>query len=302
MLTYDKTMKDRRVLVNRIKELTGEKVLYTKMPRCAFLIGPFTVERDGRLVVGEGADDVLDTLLAEGLVVASTEATGSPDSPDLPTSPTPSADDTARDVDDKAAHVAYTASLVEVPPPSFPLNTHTAYSIRNLLCMIYTQGPLMSKATGGEFHVDGALADKMKNGYLPTPIDQPMIHGLTFTETHIVFSGFPRPQNINQHRAFDQLAEQINLYAISHAKLPVRTLLEENERYIFRLWLIRLGMQGPAYASTREILLTPLSGSMAFKDQAMKDRYDAKHGLHAPKKNVKRIDASVPRTQGMHTP
>ena len=77
--------------------------------------------------------------------------------------------------------------------------------------------------------------------------------------------------------------------------------LEENERCIFRMSLIRLGMQGPANASTQEILLMPLSCSIAFKDQAMKDRYDAKHGPHAPKKNVKMLDAHVTRPQSLHT-
>ena len=45
------TVRDRKVLVKRLEELTGLKAAYTYVPRCAYEIGAFTVERllpDGR--------------------------------------------------------------------------------------------------------------------------------------------------------------------------------------------------------------------------------------------------------------
>ena len=70
------TVRDRKVLVKRLEELTGLKAAYTYVPRCAYEIGAFTVERDCSLTVGEDADQsIIDTLLAEEMIVhASTEA------------------------------------------------------------------------------------------------------------------------------------------------------------------------------------------------------------------------------------
>ena len=44
---------------------------------------------------------------------------------------------------------------------SFPLSTHTPNSIVNLICMLYSRGELLSKATGGNFHVDIDLVNAL---------------------------------------------------------------------------------------------------------------------------------------------
>ena len=42
---------------------------------------------------------------------------------------------------------------------ALPLTSHTGHSIANLICMIYTRGSLLSKATGGNFKANKALVD-----------------------------------------------------------------------------------------------------------------------------------------------
>ena len=44
---------------------------------------------------------------------------------------------------------------------SFPLNKHTPTSIINLVCMIHSRGPLLSKATGGHFSASKELANAL---------------------------------------------------------------------------------------------------------------------------------------------
>jgi hypothetical protein len=69
MRKFEKKIEDRKQLVARLKELTGLESRYTFVPRCAYLVGSFTVEKDGSLTVEEGADEqVLDTLIAEGMI------------------------------------------------------------------------------------------------------------------------------------------------------------------------------------------------------------------------------------------
>ena len=44
---------------------------------------------------------------------------------------------------------------------SFPIHQHTPTSIINLICMIHSRGPLLSKATGGHFGASKELADAL---------------------------------------------------------------------------------------------------------------------------------------------
>ena len=49
-----------------------------------------------------------------------------------------------------------------------------------------------------------------------------------------------------------------------------------NEKYIFRIWLLALGMGGDEFKTARRVLLAPLSGNAAFKDAAMEQRWKEK--------------------------
>ena len=51
MTRYRKMINDRKVLVNRLAVLTGQEPRYTRVPRCAYEVGPYTVEQDGELTV-----------------------------------------------------------------------------------------------------------------------------------------------------------------------------------------------------------------------------------------------------------
>ena len=78
MKKYAKNIDDRKVLVARLSELTGLDSRYTFVPRCAYVIGAFTVEKDGCLTVENGADEgILETLKAEGLIGSEMEAPAS---------------------------------------------------------------------------------------------------------------------------------------------------------------------------------------------------------------------------------
>ena len=69
MRTYNKTQEDRKILVNRIDELTGEKLIYTKMPLCSYEGCGFTVTKEGNLEVDDSADAaIVETLIAEELI------------------------------------------------------------------------------------------------------------------------------------------------------------------------------------------------------------------------------------------
>lgn len=117
----------------RLTELTRERAVYTKMPRCAYEVGPYVIERDGSITVCENADLApLRTLAQEGLL------DGWEENVEGTTEPAREATTDAENED-------------SVLTNSLPLTGHTTNSLRNLATMIYSRGPLLSKATGGDF-------------------------------------------------------------------------------------------------------------------------------------------------------
>ena len=57
----------------------------------------------------------------------------------------------------------------------------------------------------------------------------------------------------------------MNALAIQQGRVLAREVDGSNERYIFRIWLMHLGMEGETYKEARRILLAPLSGNKAFR-------------------------------------
>lgn len=69
MKKYALNIDDRKVLVSRLMELTGLHSRYTFMPRCAYIVGSFTVEKEGTLVIEDSAaPEIIRTLLDEGII------------------------------------------------------------------------------------------------------------------------------------------------------------------------------------------------------------------------------------------
>lgn len=69
MKKYALNIENRKVLVSRLMALTGLHSQYTFMPRCAYIVGRYTVEKEGTLVIEENADpEIIQTLLNEGII------------------------------------------------------------------------------------------------------------------------------------------------------------------------------------------------------------------------------------------
>ena len=56
MNTIKLATENRKAAAQRLAEITGETSRYTKVPRCAFQVGPFFFEKDGTVTVTESAD------------------------------------------------------------------------------------------------------------------------------------------------------------------------------------------------------------------------------------------------------
>lgn len=161
---------------------------------------------------------------------------------------------------------------------AFPVSQHNGVTLRNLVNLLYSRGKLIGKATGGHFHVEEGLVEKLKDdsctfaimNFINAVSDYEAEHGaalegLKITTEKVTFTGFPTAPDREHLTAFAQLAVLMNQQAISQKRIQAKDVNDENEKYALRTWLLRLGMNGPDFKETRKILMENLSGHAAFR-------------------------------------
>ena len=174
------------------------------------------------------------------------------------------------------------------PDISMPLTGHTASSLRNLVAMVYSRGPLLAKATGGMFSCPLEQVEALKDC---VTVEDVLAHlstdliGLSFEDDLITFTGFPMTEDGDKIQAFTHVAAQMGKAAKEHKRIQPKVIDTTNERYAFRIWLQALSMSGEEFKTARRALLAPLSGSSAFKDDAMEQRWKEKQ---AAKRDARR--------------
>lgn len=291
MLKFELNIADRKTLANRMEELTGIHPYYTRAPLYAYDIGNYTIDRDGNLLVEpENADaELLTTLLNEGVIRGGESVESTDDQPEnteptenLAEEPVAEAepDDTAEDEPD-AEESESEDQPEEVPLDlelAFPTSQHNGVSLRNLVNLIYSRGRLISKATGGHFHVETDLVETLRDDSCTYTVANfiealksyeaqcgTAMEGLVITEEKVSFTGFPTASDYDHLTAFGHLAILMNQQAISQKRIQAKNVNDENEKYALRTWLLRLGMNGPDFKETRKILMENLSGHAAFR-------------------------------------
>ena len=167
---------------------------------------------------------------------------------------------------------------------SLPLDKHTPESLRRLLNLIYSRGGLISKATGGSFDVDKDLLTALdRAGFIRTNEEfvrkveeHGGLTGITFSDGKLNFTGFPFSYDSAKTAACQQLACAVSKHAIQQKRIQAKVVNEENEKYIFRIWLVRIGLDGKEYKETRKVLLENLSGHTAFRTKADEEKWKAR--------------------------
>lgn len=271
MRTYNKTQEDRKILVNRIDELTGEKLIYTKMPLCSYEGCGFTVTKEGNLEVDDSADAaIVETLIAEELI----------ERPEIP---------------------SLTVSI--------PASRHNGATLRNLINLVFTRADLLNKALGTSFRVEEGLTDFLRDAdgmitaedFRRAVTDYEDEHGkaisgLIIEPDKITFSSLPGTENQTIIKAFTTICSLMNKQALTQNRIQAKTVNDENEKYAMRIWLVRLGMNGPEYKEERNFLMENLTGNCAFRTDAERQRWLAKQEqkrekLNAIKASMRREDA-----------
>lgn len=281
---YNVTGADRKALVKVIADTAGARAVYKGMPSAAYEIDYYTVTKDGTLEFSDRSDSeeveaVLEALAAAGFDgVGETEkqTEGTNETPETPT-----AADTEPQESEEQEPVQLTVSL--------PLARHTGMSLRNLINLLYTRAPLVNKALGTAFRVDERLVNVLRddaNGLTMerffetvTNVENAIgkaVDGLIFAADRLTFSTLPETSDTATLRCFATLCAMMNKQAITQQRIQAKEITAENEKYAMRIWLLRLGMNGPEYKEERRILMENLSGHAAFRTEEDKVRWQAR--------------------------
>lgn len=199
---------------------------------------------------------------------------------------------------------------------AFPVSQHNGVTLRNLVNLLYSRGKLIGKATGGHFHVEEGLVEKLKDdsctfaimNFINAVSDYETEHGaalegLKITTEKVTFTGFPTAPDHEHLTAFAQLAVLMNQQAISQKRIQAKDVNDENEKYALRTWLLRLGMNGPDFKETRKILMENLSGHAAFRTDEEAQKFLAREkakrdALKAAKQAAQNGDPATGETVG----
>ena len=168
------------------------------------------------------------------------------------------------------------------PEISFPLTQYSGAAIRNLVNLLFSRGTLISKATGGNFGADEELVEALKDDWKVVSAESAMaivnehegaVRGVTFADGKVSFTGFPEEGDPGRINAFTELAAGMHKQAVKQKRIQAKQTDDPNEKYIFRVWLVRIGMGGADYKDVRRYLLENLEGHTAFHTAADEEKW-----------------------------
>ena len=265
---YKVTGSDRKALVQVIGQTIGVKPVYMKVPTCAYAIGDITVDKEGNMIWDERTDEATIQQISNALAAA-----GFMD------------EHSQQEVEEQPAPEATESEPVELTV-SLPTTRHTGNTLRNLVNLVYTRAGLINKALGTRFAAEKELTEVLAEAeWIYTAEDfrlalasyeeehGPALTGITITPETITFSTLPETNKPETIKAFTELVAMMNKQALEQKRIHAKVVNEENEKYTLRIWLTRLGMNGPEYKGTRKVLMENLSGHAAFRTEADKQRW-----------------------------
>ena len=295
---YGVTGSERKAMAQVIGQAIGMEPVYMKMPTCAYAISNIIVNRIGEVIWDERTDDatmekVFEALAKAGYTAQDEEEAVVETAPEVETENEPV-------VEPEPAPLPE-VETVELTV-SVPMTRHTGNSLRNLVNLIYTRAGLINKALGTSFAAEQGLIDALAEiESLRTAEDfrkavaayeeehGQALSGIAFTPETITFSSLPETADAERLTAFTELVAMMTKQALDQKRIQAKVVNEENEKYALRIWLTRLGMNGPEFKTTRKILMENLTGHSAFRTEAEKERWMEKQA--AKRKAAKEVSA-----------
>ena len=298
-MNYNVTGAERKALVKAIEELTGEKAKYLGMPTAAYRIGELTVSKTGELE-GELDEDLIGQLEEAGFTGEAEDPedadveSGAGDEEEAEEEEAAEEEADEEDMEEDAEDETGVSSEGEdqsEPEPvnltvTVPITGHSGASLRNLVNLVFTRAELLNRSLGTGFWVNEELVEHLQSDEYTVSVDAftkavedfesehgKALTGLSITPVNITFSSLPETADQAKLHAFTILMGMMNRQAITQKRIQAKVITEKNEKYAFRIWLTRLGMNGNGYKEDRRVLMENLTGHSAFRTEADKERW-----------------------------
>ena len=252
-VNYNVTGARRKELVKVISEaLGGWEVKYLGVPSCSYRVGDFEIDRHGALIFDDRTDTklverVLEALAQAGFeceeaqedIAAMTDADGEPEEKPKPMEETTETDAVPMNITTADEPISLSVSL--------PRDSFTATALDNLDGLLESKGNLIRKAFGIE---DAAY---------------------TLTDDRITFNWLHGEVTPDSSKACQDFIGKLCEMARNQKRVTAKPKAYENEKYAFRCFLLRLGLIGNEYKTSRKILLQNLSGNSSWRDGKRKE-------------------------------
>ena len=232
-LHYTLAGEQRKQMSQVISEIIQEKVVYKRVPTCAYQIGSFTISKDGVLSWTEDTD----TETVKG-VVAGLQMMGFTAKTELRIADqTDSTEKATLDEAPEEESVDSSKLTVEIP-----LRLVDEATLANLDRIIEGKGNLIRKAIGADSLVYEVKDDK------------------------VMFPWFTLSGDADEALAYTQLISKLVEQARTTKRVTMKEKKVENEKYAFRCFLLRLDFIGDEYKAAWRVLLKNLTGNGAWKN------------------------------------
>nr|DAW59026.1 MAG TPA: hypothetical protein [Caudoviricetes sp.] len=251
---YNVSGADRKQLVKAIGDALGTRPKYMGTPSFAFRIGSYEVTKHGVLIFekDEQTASVLAAIDALGFVAEQSErevlTDGSEnDAEEIPqeegtqiTGIEAMAQTTEEHIMEESAPIESQEDIINLSI-SMPRENFSDTALANLDALLKSKGNLIKAA----FDIEEA--------------------NYTLTEERITFAWFHGTLTSEAYRAYADFIGKLCDMARRQKRVLAKEKEVDNPKYAFRCFLLRLGLIGNKYKTSRKILLQNLWGNSAFK-------------------------------------
>ena len=259
-IRYNVSGERRKEMVKAVSEaLYGWTIEYLGVPTCSYRVGDFEITRDGTLIYDDSVDyeyveRVLEVLAKKGFesetaqedIAEMTEPDGEYEKEELPPQITENTMPEENATNEATEELPSTAE--DEPPESIqlsislPRESFTNAALDNLDGLLESKGNLIRKA----FNIEDT-------SYIAT-------------DEKITFPWFNGEISAETSRAFQDFVSKLCDMAKKQKRVTAKPKAYENEKYAFRCFLLRLGLIGDEYKTSRKILLKNLNGNSSWRD------------------------------------
>lgn len=237
---------ERKEIIKALGEHFGVEPKYMGVPSFAYQVQTtdetYTIDRAGKITTSAGMEVELESILNGGKV-------------EEPSEP-----------------IAETISI-EV---AVPMEGHTGSTLKNLVNMIYSKQALIKKSLGITGNIiETEFCKGINEGKIESldnfrvaieSIGEKHCPGIAFDFNNTVIFKFLEGEVIPEKvQAYTQLVSLLNQNAKTLKYASAKSKDTDNDKFTFRVFLIRLGMVGDEYKAARKVLLENLEGNSAFR-------------------------------------